>query len=71
LDLRTLTRDGIPQCGIVYAPQLVPVQLRPHRAFQGWRYLEGREAPADQAQWSTDAELPEDLKRALSSLGLL
>ncbi len=71
LDLRPVDRDGIAHCGLVYDPVLVPVQLRPHRAFQGWRYLPSEDAPPDQALGSMAAELPEALKRELSSLGLL
>jgi hypothetical protein len=71
LDLRPLVRDGIAHCGLVYDPELVPVQLRPHRAFQGWRYLDAKDAPPDLVPGSTAAELPEELKRELSSLGLL
>jgi len=71
LDLRQITREGVTQCGLVLDPELVPVQLRPCRAFQGWRYLEAKDAPPDQTQASTEAELPEELKRELSALGLL
>ncbi len=71
LEFRPLVRDGIARCGLVYDPELVPVQLRSHRAFQGWRYLDGKDAPPDQARRGSDPELPEALKRALSSLGLL
>jgi hypothetical protein len=70
-ELRPVMRDGIAHCGIVYEAELVPVALRPHRAFQGWRYLESKDAPPDQTQWDGNVELPEALKRELSSLGLL
>ncbi|MGO9132436.1 MAG: DUF1489 family protein [Methylovirgula sp.] len=68
---RPLMCDGVPHCALVYDVNLVPVALRPHRAFQGWRYLEEKNAPPDQAQRGDDPELPEDLKRELSALGLL
>lgn len=71
IELRPLVRDGVPQCALVYDSELVPVALRPHRAFQGWRYLEDKNAPPDQARRSNDPDLPDELKRALSSLGLL
>ncbi len=71
LELRPVTRDGIACCAMVYDPHLIPVALRPHRAFQGWRYLEDRNAPPDQARRGSDPDLPDDLKRELSSLGLL
>lgn len=71
LDLRPLTRDGIAHCGIVYDQQLVPVALRPHRAFQGWRYLEEKDAPPDVIKRNDGADLPDDLRRELIGLGLL
>jgi hypothetical protein len=71
LDLRPVDRDGSAHCGLVYDPTLMPVQLRPYRAFQGWRYLPAQDAPPDQPHGTVDAEMPEALKRELSSLGLL
>jgi hypothetical protein len=71
LDLRPMARDGIAHCAMVYDSELIPVALRPHRAFQGWRYLEDKDAPPDLARRSDDSELPDDLKRELSALGLL
>ncbi|MGB8278952.1 MAG: DUF1489 domain-containing protein [Methylovirgula sp.] len=71
IEFRPLVRDGIAQCGLVYDPELIPVAMRPHRAFQGWRYLEDKDAPPDQARRGGDPDLPDDLKRALSALGLL
>ena len=39
-------KAGIGRCELVLAPKVVPVEPRPYRAFQGWRYLdvEGRAA---------------------------
>lgn len=68
---RPLVRDGVARCGLVCDHALVPVVLRPHRAFQGWRYLEAKDAPPDLAQRGDDPELPEELKRELAALGLL
>lgn len=71
VEFRPLTHEGVPHCGIIYDPQLVPVAIRPHRAFQGWRYLAEKDAPPDQARRGSAAKLPEALKRELSALGLL
>jgi hypothetical protein len=71
LDLRPMTRGGVPHCGIVYDRKVVPVQLRQQRAFQGWRYLAGKDAPADRDGDSGHDQLPESLKRELAELGLL
>jgi hypothetical protein len=71
LELRPLMRDGVPHCGFVYDPELVAVQPRARRAFQGWRYFESAEAPPDAAHWHGGTDLPEELRRELTSLGLL
>ncbi|MGI4791216.1 MAG: DUF1489 family protein [Janthinobacterium lividum] len=42
-----MLRDGLPHCGLVYEPELVPVQPQPHCPFQGWRYLNPKDAPMD------------------------
>jgi hypothetical protein len=70
-ELREVTKNGIPHCGIVYDKKLVPVRLRPRRAFQGWRYLEAKDAPPDIAEVQGAKGLPEALKRELAVLGLL
>jgi hypothetical protein len=70
LELRPMKRDGVPHCGIVYDKKFVPVQWRQRRAFQGWRYLEGKDAPRDRAEGGLD-DLPEDVRLELAALGLL
>ncbi len=48
VDLRQTTgADGISRCNIVLDHQVVPTHWQPRRAFQGWRYLEAKDAPAD------------------------
>ncbi len=71
LELRPVKKDGVPHCGLVYDKRLVPVRLRPRRAFQGWRYLEAKEAPPDIAELKGAKGLPEALQRELAVLGLL
>lgn len=63
--------DGIRRCGLVLDPQVVPVEPRPSRPFQGWRYLKAADAPADRGQGAAAPELPEEMQRALRHLGLL
>ncbi len=70
LELRPLEIDGVKYCGIVYDKKFVPVRSMPKKAFQGWRYLEAKEAPADSNDEGSD-ELPEHLQRELRELGLL
>ena len=53
-------------------PALVFVQARPKRAHQGWRYLEGADAPADLGGDATGvAALPTVLMGRLAELALI
>jgi len=71
LDLKPTTKNGTPHCGLVYDPKLIPLQRRAHRAFQGWRYLDPKDAPADARGTKGLETLPEELQAELVSLGLL
>jgi hypothetical protein len=70
LELRPMKRDGVPHCGIVFDKKVVPVQWRQRRAFQGWRYLEAKDAPPDRSDGGFD-DLPEALRQELAALGLV
>lgn len=72
LDLREAQcQDGIRRCDIILDPELVPVRLRPRRAFQGWRYLPGEDAPRDLTGAEGDADdIPEKMRAELIELGL-
>lgn len=72
--IRPFTDEGgIGRCHLVLDPVVVPVQPRPCRPFQGWRYLEEKDAPADLSGEAAAglAEMPEGLRRELADLGLL
>jgi hypothetical protein len=69
LDLREVEKNGLPHCAIVYDKTVTPVQMRQQRAFQGWRYLAGKDAPKDSNASGDD--LPDSLKKELAELGLL
>ena len=71
LELRKVTKGGTPHCGLVYDPKLVPVQRRAHRAFQGWRYFDPKDAPPDARGTKGLESLPEKLQVELVNLGLL
>ncbi|MGL5736008.1 MAG: DUF1489 family protein, partial [Beijerinckiaceae bacterium] len=63
---------GIGRCHLVLEPVVIPVEPRPCRPFQGWRYLEEKDAPRDLGKgMAAVAEMPEDLRRELAGLGLL
>ncbi|AQT44691.1 Protein of unknown function (DUF1489) [Bartonella apihabitans] len=71
LDIRPFTDDeGIHRCKLVLEPKIIPTIWQPRRAFQGWRYLDGSEAPEDD-NTSEKARLPAALKQELADLGLL
>jgi hypothetical protein len=54
------------------APKLILVHPQPKRAHQGWRYLEGADAPADLGEGGADiAEMPPELVGKLAGMGLL
>jgi hypothetical protein len=64
--------DGIGRCHLVLEPVVMPVEPRPHRPFQGWRYLEAKDAPRDIARGSGDlGAMPEEMRRELAELGLI
>jgi hypothetical protein len=64
--------DGITRCRLVLWPEVIETLPKPKRPFQGWRYLEPKDAPADLfGPGETEAEMPADLKRELAELGLL
>ena len=73
LDIRPFTdRDGVGRCHIVLDCSPIPVEPRPYRAFQGWRYLMPADAPCDLDHAAPGSrDMPEDLRRELRSLGLL
>jgi hypothetical protein len=57
------------RCGLWLDPKLVRTAPQPRRAFQGWRYLEPKDAPADLGALQGGADLPEHLRRQLVELG--
>jgi hypothetical protein len=65
--------DGMLRCGLVLDPELVATEPVPRRAFQGWRYLDGTEAPANLTPGavSTDAAIPPAMRQALTELQLI
>jgi hypothetical protein len=65
--------DGTRCCLIMLDPELVAVRPTPRRAFQGWRYLEADDAPADLDKADGDrlAEMPAGMRRELAELCLI
>lgn len=70
----TAAADGTQHTALILDPELVAVETRRMKPFQGWRYLPVADAPADLGQ-GTQAngaeDLPEALRRELQLLCLL
>ena len=64
--------DGTRCAGLLLDPALVQVEGRPVKAFQGWRYLEATDAPADleARDWDPSA-MPPALRNELRALCLI
>ncbi len=72
LDIQTTPRaDGTQGTLILLSPKIIPVHPRAIRPFQGWRYLQSQDAPADlQNNETQPTGLPLSLQKKLLELGL-
>ena len=71
IDLADAQRaDGTLACGIVLSPEIIQVVPTKMRIFQGWRYLDADDAPADLTE-SVDESMPPALAAELRALGIL
>ena len=70
LAVNTVGEGVTARCEITLDEHVVRVAPTPRRAFQGWRYLDPRDAPAD---LDTEAfgDVPDDLARQLREVGAL
>lgn len=68
-------QDGQTYCQIQFDPTLVMTVPTPRQAFQGWRYLEPKDAPADigpfDLRGGAAAMPPPEMLAELRNLGLL
>ncbi len=65
-------KEGVGRCHIALDCKPVLVEPRPYRAFQGWRYLDVKDAPRDLDRAAPGARnMPEAMRRELRDLGLL
>lgn len=68
LDISTKGEGKASMCHIRLSPEVVRTAPQARRPFQGWRYLEPRDAPADLSTLDP-GDLPEDLALQLRALG--
>ncbi|KAA0697487.1 DUF1489 family protein [Neorhizobium sp. P12A] len=73
IDIRTFTDgEGISRCQLVLGPEVIETSVQPKRPFQGWRYYPQDDVPRDLDSLGAGiTEMPADLRRELSELGLL
>ncbi len=68
----TENQRGEKRCEIRLDPKIVKVVPRAFRAFQGWRYYDPKDAPADLSSLGGDvAEMPAKMAEELRALGLI
>jgi hypothetical protein len=68
LDIATVGGGPNARCEVTLDSDIVRVAPTPRRAFQGWRYLEAKDAPDDLAP-EAFGEAPPELARQLREIG--
>ncbi|MBW8816173.1 MAG: DUF1489 domain-containing protein [Caulobacterales bacterium] len=68
LAVNTVGEGVTARCEITLDEQVVRVAPTPRRAFQGWRYLEPKDAPPDLDE-AAFGEVPDELARQLREVG--
>jgi hypothetical protein len=63
--------QGLACCDIIMAPDMVRTIPRPKGPFQGWRYLDSKDAPADLRAGGFEEGGSEELAEELARLGLI
>jgi len=63
------TLEAPRRCEITLEEVLIPTAPYPRRAFQGWRYLEGKDVPPDMAALTDGDGLSPTLAKELRELG--
>lgn len=67
--IEEVSDDHGVRCGLFLEPPLIRTAPQPRRAFQGWRYLEAKDAPADIGALKGGTDLPDHLRRQLVEIG--
>lgn len=69
LAIDTVGEGQAARCQVTLDEEVVLTQPLPRRPFQGWRYFEGKAAPADLAAPGDRESVPQDLAVALRQIG--
>lgn len=69
LDINTVGEGQAARCHVTLDEQVVLTEPLPRRPFQGWRYFEGKDAPADLASSGDPGSVPQDLAVMLREIG--
>ncbi len=67
--VETVGAGPAARCEVTLDPDVILTVPTPRRAFQGWRYLEGKDAPADLGPVGGELQAPAELARKLRELG--
>ena len=68
LAVDTVGQGALARCEVTLDPEPVRVAPTPRRAFQGWRYLDPKDAPPDLPH-DSDGDSPTELARQLREAG--
>ncbi len=69
LAVETVGEGSAARCQVLLDPQIVRTAPAPRRPFQGWRYLQGEDAPVDLVGDADSEAMPTDLAMKLRELG--
>ena len=69
LRVDTVGEGAAARCEIVVDPKVIRTSPAPRRPFQGWRYLEPKDAPEDLDAEGAAESLPTDLVVRLREIG--
>jgi hypothetical protein len=69
LKVETVGAGAASRCQIVVSPEIVRTAPTPRRAFQGWCYLEAKDAPEDLPVGDGHEAMPSELAVKLRELG--
>jgi hypothetical protein len=68
VDISTRGEGKASMCLIKLSPEVVRTAPQARRPFQGWRYLEPKDAPPDLSSLDS-GDMPEDLAKQLREMG--